>query len=37
MGYSTGDHRTALFAAGIILFVFIMALNILANLLMRKK
>ncbi len=37
MGYSAGDHRTALFAAGIVLFVFIMALNVLANLLMRKK
>jgi phosphate ABC transporter permease protein PstC len=37
MGYSAGDHRTALFAAGIVLFIFIMALNILANLLMRKK
>jgi phosphate transport system permease protein len=37
MGYSAGDHRTALFAAGIILFIFIMGLNILANLLMRKK
>jgi phosphate ABC transporter permease protein PstC len=37
MGYSAGDHRQALFAAGIILFVFIMALNILANALMRRK
>lgn len=37
MGYSAGDHRTALFAAGIVLFIFIMALNVLANLLMRKK
>jgi len=37
MGYSSGDHRTALFAAGIVLFVFIMGLNILANTLMRKK
>ena len=37
MGYSTGDHRQALFAAGIILFVFIMALNILATTLMRRK
>jgi phosphate ABC transporter permease protein PstC len=37
MGYSAGDHRTALFATGIILFIFIMALNVLANILMRKK
>jgi phosphate transport system permease protein len=37
MGYSAGDHRTALFATGIVLFIFIMALNILANTLMRKK
>jgi ABC-type phosphate transport system permease subunit len=28
---------TALFAAGIVLFIFIMGLNILANTLMRKK
>jgi phosphate transport system permease protein len=37
MGYSSGDHRMALFAAGIVLFVFIMGLNILANALMRKR
>jgi phosphate transport system permease protein len=37
MGYSTGDHRQALFAAGIILFVFIMGLNILATTLMRRR
>jgi phosphate ABC transporter permease protein PstC len=37
MGYSAGDHRTALFATGIILFIFIMGLNILANTIMRKK
>jgi phosphate ABC transporter permease protein PstC len=37
MSYSAGDHRTALFATGIILFIFIMALNVLANSLMRKK
>jgi phosphate transport system permease protein len=37
MGYSAGDHRTALFATGIVLFIFIMALNILANTLMRKR
>ncbi len=37
MGYSAGDHRTALFATGIVLFLFIMALNVLANRFMRKK
>jgi phosphate transport system permease protein len=37
MGYSAGDHRTALFATGIVLFIFIMALNITATTLMRKK
>ena len=37
MGYSAGDHRTALFATGIVLFIFIMGLNIMANTLMRKK
>ncbi len=37
MGYAIGDHRMALFATGIILFGFIMVLNISANLLTRKK
>jgi phosphate ABC transporter permease protein PstC len=37
MGYSAGDHRQALFAAGIVLFIFIMALNIIANLIMKRK
>jgi phosphate transport system permease protein len=37
MGYSAGDNRTALFATGIVLFIFIMALNITATTLMRKK
>ena len=31
MGYATGDHQKALFATGIILFVFIMILNIVAT------
>jgi len=31
MGYASGEHREALFATGVILFVIIMALNILAN------
>jgi phosphate ABC transporter permease protein PstC len=37
MGYSAGEHRQALFAAGIILFIFIMALNVIANLIMKRK
>lgn len=37
MGYAIGDHRMALFATGIILFGFIMVLNISANLLSRKR
>jgi len=37
MGYAMGDHRMALFATGIILFGFIMALIITANLLTRNK
>lgn len=37
MGYSAGEHRQALFAAGIVLFIFIMALNIIANLVMKRK
>ena len=37
MGYSAGEHRQALFAAGIILFIFIMTLNVIANLIMKRK
>jgi phosphate transport system permease protein len=32
MGYAAGDHRAALFATGIVLFIIIMILNFLANL-----
>jgi len=32
MGYATGDHRAALFATAIVLFVIIVALNALAGL-----
>jgi phosphate transport system permease protein len=32
MGYAAGDHRAALFATGIVLFLIIMALNSIANL-----
>jgi phosphate transport system permease protein len=37
MGYAAGDHRAALFATGIVLFVIIMALNALANLARGKR
>lgn len=36
MGYASGDHQKALFATGIVLFVFIMMLNIIANLIPKK-
>ncbi|MBI5207003.1 MAG: phosphate ABC transporter permease subunit PstC [Candidatus Firestonebacteria bacterium] len=32
MGYATGDHARALFATGIVLFIFIMIINIITNL-----
>jgi len=31
MGFAAGDHRAALFATGVILFIIIMILNVLAN------
>ncbi|MGI6588482.1 MAG: phosphate ABC transporter permease subunit PstC [Peptococcia bacterium] len=37
MGYAYGLHREALFATGVILFLFIMALNIVFNLLVYQK
>ena len=36
MGYASGEHQKALFATGIVLFVFIMVLNLLANLMSKK-
>ncbi|MGE5632871.1 MAG: phosphate ABC transporter permease subunit PstC [Caulobacteraceae bacterium] len=36
MGYASGEHQKALFATGIVLFVFIMLLNIVANLIPKK-
>lgn len=36
MGYASGEHQKALFATGIVLFVFIMLLNIAANLIPKK-
>jgi ABC-type phosphate transport system permease subunit len=32
MGYAAGEHRQALFATGVILFLIIMVLNTMANL-----
>jgi phosphate transport system permease protein len=32
MGYASGDHRAALFATGVVLFLIIMGLNSIANL-----
>lgn len=36
MGYASGEHQKALFATGIVLFAFIMLLNLTANLIPRK-
>lgn len=36
MGYATGDHRLALFATGLVLFVIIGILNTVANLTARR-
>jgi phosphate transport system permease protein len=32
MGYASGDHQAALFATGMILFVFIVFLNLMVNI-----
>ncbi len=37
MAYATGEHREALFATGVVLFLFIMALNTLAHLPSRRR
>ncbi|MCL2741508.1 MAG: phosphate ABC transporter permease subunit PstC, partial [Oscillospiraceae bacterium] len=37
MGYASGEHREALFATGIVLFVIIMALNASAQYIVRDK
>ena len=37
IGYSTGEHRQALFATGIVLFIIIMILNTVANVMSSKK
>ncbi|MBS3942733.1 MAG: phosphate ABC transporter permease subunit PstC [Dethiobacter sp.] len=36
MGYAAGTHRTALFATSIVLFIFVMALNVFIKLITRK-
>lgn len=36
MGYASGEHQQALFATGIVLFIFIMVLNVIANLIPKK-
>lgn len=36
MGYAAGDHRAALFATGIVLFIFIMIFNVSANIITRR-
>lgn len=37
MGYASGEHRQALFATGVILFIIIMILNTVANLTAARK
>lgn len=37
MGYAAGEHREALFATGVILFIIIMVLNTIANLTSKRK
>ena len=37
MGYAAGEHREALFATGVILFLIIMVLNMIANLTSKRR
>ena len=37
MGYATGLHREALIATGVVLFVFILLINLLFNMIKTKK
>lgn len=37
MGYASGLHQETLFATGVVLFVFIMILNIILNIILHKK
>ena len=36
MGYSSGLHRQVLFTIGLVLFVFIMIINIVLNKILKK-
>ncbi|MCL2235417.1 MAG: phosphate ABC transporter permease subunit PstC [Defluviitaleaceae bacterium] len=37
LGYAYGDHRAALIATGVVLFVFVMIINVLFSLLKKKE
>ena len=37
LGYAVGDHRMALFATGVVLFIFVMLLNILARVVVKHE
>jgi phosphate transport system permease protein len=37
VGYATGEHRQALFATGVVLFIIIMILNTVANVMSSKR
>jgi ABC-type phosphate transport system permease subunit len=37
MGYAAGEHRQALFATGVVLFVIIMVLNTIALTVSRRR
>jgi len=37
MSYATGDHLTSLFASGMVLFVFILALNLIVQLVLKRS
>ena len=37
MGYATGLHREALIATGVVLFVFILLINLAFSILKRRK
>jgi phosphate ABC transporter permease protein PstC len=37
IGYATGEHRQALFATGVVLFIIIMILNTVANVISSKR
>ncbi|MBI3947417.1 MAG: phosphate ABC transporter permease subunit PstC [Armatimonadetes bacterium] len=37
MAYASGQHREALFATGVVLFAFIMILNLIANVVSRRR